>query len=83
MYVKENPDKENVRISQTSIQKKPFTELSKTQFFPERIVKKVFVKTLPDSQENTCVGVSFLIKLHAPSVTFFKIKIPVHVYSIQ
>ena len=26
-------------------------------------IKWVFLKVLPDSQENTCIGVSFLIKL--------------------
>ena len=29
-------------------------------------VKKVFLKFLQDSHENTCVRVSFLIKLQAP-----------------
>ena len=33
-------------------------------------VKKVFLKILQHSQENTCVGVSFLIKLQALTKKF-------------
>ena len=40
--------------------------------------KKVFFKTSQSSQENTCVGVSFSIKLHVPglqSPTLFRKKL--------
>ena len=35
-------------------------------------VKKVFWKTLQNSQENTCAKVTFLIKLQAESYSFIK-----------
>ena len=35
-------------------------------------IKKVFLKKIQNSQENTCVGVSFLIKLQAMPAAFLK-----------
>ena len=35
-------------------------------------VKKVFLKILESSQENTCASVSFLIKLQAKTCNFIK-----------
>ena len=36
------------------------------------LLKKVLLKILQNSQENTCARVSFLIKLQAPPVILFK-----------
>ena len=51
---------------------------------PEVSCKKGILKNFTkDSPENTCVGVSFLIKLQAPPVTIFKKATLAHVVSCE
>ena len=44
-------------------------------------VKKVFLESLPNSQENSCVRVSFLINLQAEACNFIKKETLAHVFS--
>ena len=52
---------------------------------PEVSIKKVFLKTLQNSQENTCARVSFLIKLQAEACNcnFIKIETLAQVFSYE
>ena len=43
-------------------------------------LKKVFLKTSQNLQENTCARVSFLIKMQAEARNYIKKKIPTHVF---
>ena len=45
------------------------------------LLKKVFLKILQNSQENTCVGVSFLIK--PQTCNFIKKETPTRVFSCE
>ena len=46
-------------------------------------VKKVFLKILQNLQENTCIGVSFLIKLQASSLQLYLKETPTQVFSCE
>ena len=46
-------------------------ELQKEEVVWKLSVKKVFLKTSQNSQENTFVGVSFLIKLQGSGLNLF------------
>ena len=46
-------------------------------------VKKMSLKISQNSQENTCVGVSFLIKLQSETCNFIKKETPTHVFSSE
>ena len=46
-------------------------------------VKKVFLKISQNSQENTCVRISFLIRLHVESSTFIKQGNPAQVFTFK
>ena len=46
-------------------------------------VKKVFSEISPNSQENTCARVSFLIKLQAKACNFIKMETPAQVFSCE
>ena len=46
-------------------------KLEKEEFIRKCSVKKVFLKTSQNSQENTFVGVSFLIKLQASGLNLY------------
>ena len=43
-------------------------------------MKKIFLKILPNSQGNTCVGDSFLIKLQAAGQQFYFKETPTQVF---
>ena len=45
--------------------------------------KKEFLKILQNSQENTCVRVTFLIKLHAEACNFIKKETMAQVFSCE
>ena len=46
-------------------------------------VKQVFLEISQNSQENTCVRVSFVIKLQASDCNFIKKEIPTQVFSCE
>ena len=46
-------------------------------------IKKVFLKISPNSQENTCARVSYLIKLQASTCNFIKNEIRAQVFSCE
>ena len=46
-------------------------------------VKKVFLEIPQNSHENTCVGVSFLIKLQVLACNFIKKETPTQVFSCE
>ena len=46
-------------------------------------VKKVFLEILPNSRENTCARVSFLIKLQAETCSFIKKETLAQVFSCE
>ena len=62
-----------------------YSSLQNTEAVVRRyFAKKVTLKVLQNSQENTCTGVSFLIKLQAlcklETCNFIKKEFPVHVF---
>ena len=51
--------------------------------YPEVFCKKVFLEISQNSQENTCVAVSFLIKLQALACNFIKKETLAQVFSCE
>ena len=71
------------QIYKTSFQMKLWDKLQKEKVIGTFSVKKMFLKTSQNSQENTFVGVSFSIKLQSSDLNLYWKRDSTQVFSLK